>query len=82
MAEHLVLNYFHTGVVSNHLTTLLQCFHTAYIHTDRCIEFQRTSTGCSFRIAKHHSNLLTKLVDKDHHAVGLADNSCQFTECL
>jgi len=69
-------------MVTYHLTALLQCLHAADIHTDRCIELQGTSTGCSLRITEHYADLLTELVDKDYHTVGLADNSSQFTECL
>ena len=69
-------------MVTDHFSALLESFRTTYIQTYRCIEFQCTSTSCGLRISEHHADLLTKLIDKDHDTVSLADNRCELSQCL
>jgi len=69
-------------MITNHLTCLLQGFHTTNIQSYGGIEFQCTSSGRSLRISEHNSNFLTKLVDKDNYAICFINNTSQFTKCL
>ena len=66
---NLILYNFDAGMVTYHLSALLQCLCTAYIQTDGSLELQRASTGSRLRITEHNSNLFTQLIDKDHTAV-------------
>src|SRR5699024_9428093 len=70
------------GPVSNYFPALFQSFNPSYIHTDRRIKFQCPSAGGNLRIAEHNAYFLTKLVDKDHNAVGLAYMGGELPECL
>ena len=69
-------------MITDHLTALLDRLNTAHIHADGGIELQRTATGSRLRIAEHHADLLTQLVDEDDTAVGLADDTGQLTQRL
>lgn len=79
---NLVLDYLDLGMVADHLTALLESLSPSDIHTDRCIELKGTSTCGGLRITKHNADFLTKLVDKDDHAVGSADRCSKLPECL
>ena len=69
-------------MVTDHLTRLLECLHAAHVQTHGRIELERTSTGGRLRITKHHTNLLTQLVNEDHDTVRLADDRSELTQCL
>ena len=75
----LVLNHLHLGPVTDHVTAHFQSLRFSDLHADRRIELQRPASGGSLRVAEHHTDLLTHLIDKDDAAVGLADNTGQLS---
>ena len=80
--SHFVLHhtYFHT--IADVLVAVLDGLRAADVDTHRGVELQCVATGSSLRIAKEDANLLTKLVDKDAAAVGLADGGRQLAHGL
>ena len=54
-----------TRLVTDNIFFVFNLPRATNIQTHRCIEFQRISPRCCFRITEHHSNLHTNLVNKD-----------------
>ena len=79
---HLILHHLDPGVVADHLSSLLQGLHPPHVHAHGGIELQGPAAGGGLRIAEHDADLLTELVDEDHHAVGLADDGGQLPQGL
>ena len=55
---------------------------TTYLQANRRIILERPSTGCRLRITKHHTDLLTELVDKDNGTACLTNDTGQLTKSL
>ena len=71
-------------MVTDHIaiTVFEGCAIAADIETQGSVEFKRVTPGGGFRIAKHHTDLFTELVDKDAAASGAADGGGQLTHGL
>ena len=69
---HFVLDHLDLGVVTDNFRAVLQSFSLADIQPDGGIELQRAAAGRRFRIAVHHADLLTQLVDENHRTIGFA----------
>ena len=80
--SHLVLDNLHAYLVTQYFISIFQRGDAADIQTDRSVELQCVTTGRRLRITEHDADLLTQLVDEDAGRIGLADGSCQLTECL
>ena len=79
---HFIFHNFDLGSITDRLTILFDLLPTSDFQTNGGIIFQCTATGRCLRITEHDTNFLTQLVDKDHRTIGLADDRCQFTQCL
>ncbi len=80
--SHLILHNLDPGVVTHHLSTLLQSLYTANIKTYRRVELQGTSTCGGLRITEHNSHFFTELIDKNHNTIRLTDDGSELTESL
>ena len=80
--SNLILYNFDSCSVSDYFSALFDLFNSANIQSYGRIEFECTTACCCFRTAKHHSDLLTQLINKDNRTVGLTDDRCQFTKRL
>ena len=78
----LVLHHLDPNPVSHYLAPLLQVLNAAHIQTHGGVELQSPASCGSLRVAKHNANLLAKLVNKNHDAVGLADHRCELAQGL
>ena len=65
----LVLYYFHTHLIANHFVSILYTGYPTDIKTDRGIKLQGIATCRCLRIAKHYTDFLAQLVNKDTSSI-------------
>src|SRR5690606_17084178 len=81
--RYFVLHYLNFyAVTCDVVSCLLNLTDTTNVKTDRCVEFQRVTAGCCFRVSEHHTDLFTKLVDKYAAASCFGNCSGEFTQRL
>src|SRR5699024_1744874 len=68
---NLVFYNFDLRAVTHNFLAEFELFSTAYLKPYRTVEFKCTSAWCCFRIAEHHADLFTDLVDEDGRRVTL-----------
>src|SRR5581483_11070177 len=64
-----VLHYLDAGFRTDHLLALLNRTDTADVQPHGSIELQRVAAGGGFRVAEHHADLHSNLVDEDHQSI-------------
>src|SRR5204862_7689777 len=80
--SHLILYNLDTGLIANHLVSILDCPDTPDVEANRRIEFPCIATGWGLRLAEHYPDLETDLVDKNHHRARAGDRSGQLAQGL
>src|ERR1017187_7954522 len=78
----LVLHDFYPGARAHHLVAILDGANSADIDAHRRVKLQRAPAGCGFRVAEHHANFFTDLVDEYQAGVRLGDDGGEFAQRL
>jgi hypothetical protein len=69
----LILHDFGTRARTDDVGADLDLFELADIDADRGVELQCTAARSGLGATEHHADLLTQLVDEDHHALRARD---------
>src|SRR5688572_10206138 len=80
--RHLVLHDLDAHVRANDVFLLLHSRDAPDVETYRCVELERLSTSGRLRIAEHHTDLLTQLVDEDDGRSGASDGAGELPQRL
>src|SRR5205807_92843 len=64
-SSSLVLDHFNFGTRTDNHIAIFNGGNTADIHANGRIKFEGAATGRGLRIAEHHANLLSNLVDEN-----------------
>jgi recombination protein RecA len=64
--RNLILHDLNFRTVTNNIIANFNLTNSTNINSLRRVKFQGITASCRFRIAKHHANFHTNLIDKDH----------------
>src|SRR5271163_4659616 len=79
---HFVLYYFYAGARAGDYVTFLDGGDAPDIDAHRRVKLQRAATGCGFRIAKHHADFFSYLIDEDQAGARLGNRPGQLAQRL
>src|SRR3954463_5977152 len=77
-----VFHHFAARTRTNHAIAFFDRLNSPDIQPDGRIKFERTAASGRFRIAEHHSNLFTNLVDENQAGARLRNDAGQLAQRL
>jgi hypothetical protein len=63
-------------------TGVFYCCHSPQIDSDGAVEFERSSAGCGFGVAEHHTDFHTDLIYENKGGFAFVDDGGELSHCL
>src|SRR3989344_793825 len=79
---HLVFHHFGARATAHHFIAFLNLVRTSDVDAHAGVKLQGLTTGRGFRIAEHHADLHTNLIDENNHSFTFSHNGCQLAQSL
>ena len=80
--RHFVLDNFDPRLAADNVIFVLNRPDPPDVHTNGRIKLQRVTARCRFRIAEHHADFHTDLVNKDNQRIGAGNRRRQLAQRL
>ena len=77
-----VLDDFYAGPVADDIFAVFDLGDAADVQTLGCVELQCVSAGRRFRVAEHHADFHTELIDENHAGVGFGKDAGELAKGL